>query len=349
MMHHVVSKMSARPVSQALSKHGCNLCRSLSSSTNNAGGTTTRNNGPNNNDAKNTSAVNASAFNARNTGAAVSSVGSSTTPGSIGRSGAGTTTAALANPGLGGGAKNSYSNRASSDNDGTPEFRSVYVHPLSQIVLEYMQDSYHGWIVAKGLDRSLLLHRDGSFELKHLVDSPMLSRVTLAGQPPLPSIGSANNNNNSATTKKELPGTSSGPEPPISAPTSPTAVARDETTNNATTTTAKQSTATTIATSTTVTVDDKNSIRIWTSYDEQEKKHWLTVRKGLFRQRFLLQDNLLTAWQGNRGISLPERLHVAVDEMIRAIDRLDRQEEQQEQQTGNQHWQQKGRRRFRKP
>ena len=86
-------------------------------------------------------------------------------------------------------------------------------------------------------------------------------------------------------------------------------------------------------------------MRIWTSYDEQEKKHWLTVRRGLFRQRFLLQDNLLTAW--NKGVSVPERLQVAVDEMIRAIDRLDQSEHQQAATIGQQ-WQQRGQRRFRK-
>jgi len=95
------------------------------------------------------------------------------------------------------------------------------------------------------------------------------------------------------------------------------------------------------------TTDKNENIRIWTSYDEQEKKHWLTVRRGLFRQCFLLQDNLLTAWQGNRGTSLPERLHVAVDEMVRAVDRLD-QQQQQAPTIGQQEWQQKGERRFRK-
>jgi len=96
------------------------------------------------------------------------------------------------------------------------------------------------------------------------------------------------------------------------------------------------------------TIDNNEHIRIWTSYDEQEKKHWLTVRRGLFRQRFLLQDNLLTAWQSNRGTSLPERLQVAVDEMIRAVDRLDLEEQQQAATIGQQQWQQKGQRRFRK-
>jgi hypothetical protein len=67
---------------------------------------------------------------------------------------------------------------------------------------------------------------------------------------------------------------------------------------------------------------DPASSRIWTSYDEIEKKHWLTVHKGDLHQRFLLQDNMLGAWHANRK-SLPERIHVSVDEMIRAIDRME--------------------------
>lgn len=42
---------------------------------------------------------------------------------------------------------------------------SVYVHPLSQIVLLYMQKECHEWICANKLDRNLTLHRDGSFVL----------------------------------------------------------------------------------------------------------------------------------------------------------------------------------------
>jgi hypothetical protein len=111
---------------------------------------------------------------------------------------------------------------------------TVYVHPLSQIILEYLQDCRHDWIVRHGLDQALTLHRDGSFVLK---------------------FGKGN--------------------------------------------------------------DDK----IWTSYDEEEKKHWLTVQKQSLHQRFLLQDNLLPAWHGNKK-SLPERIHLSVDAMIRAVDRL---------------------------
>jgi hypothetical protein len=251
--------------------------------------------------------------------------------------------------------KSSFSNSAGSSNsndDGGssgPEFRNVYVHPLSQIVLEYLQDYHHEWVVAMGLDRSLTLHRDGSFELKH-VHVP-LSHASISMSM------SMSTSQLSSTThyKKDQP--KSNFEPLISTSTSATAVMKQEKSNNETDTSDSDVTAKgpsksqhhqqTSAGSTTT--DNNDNIRIWTSYDEQEKKHWLTVRRGLFRQRFLLQDNLLTAWQGNRGVSLPERLHVAVDEMIRAVDRVDRQQQQQQAHAiGQQQWQQKGQRRFRK-
>jgi hypothetical protein len=43
---------------------------------------------------------------------------------------------------------------------------SVYVHPLSQIALLYMQSDCHDWIVRNGLDTQLQLHRDGTFVLE---------------------------------------------------------------------------------------------------------------------------------------------------------------------------------------
>ncbi len=115
--------------------------------------------------------------------------------------------------------------------------RTVYVHPLSQIILEYLQGAHHDWVVSQKLDSSLKLHRDGSFELKF----PMTNEY------------------------------------------------------------------------------EGDVHRIWTSYDEVEKKHWLTIFRGSnIQERFLLQDNLLSAWNNNRK-SLPERIHASVDEMIRIV------------------------------
>lgn len=117
--------------------------------------------------------------------------------------------------------------------------RTVYVHPLSQIILEYFQNYRSDWLIARGLDQALTLHRDGSFVLQ---------------------IQRSN--------------------------------------------------------------DDDSPFRIWTSYDEMDKKHWLTVHKGDLHERYLLQDNLMPAWHANRT-SLPDRIFLAVDDMIRAIDRVE--------------------------
>lgn len=222
-------------------------------------------------------------------------------------------------------AKSSFSNSAGSSSSNDDEFRSVYVHPLSQVVLEYLQETHHQWVVAKGLDQSLTIHRDGSFELKH---TP-LSHATVSSPTPTHPYLSSNH-------KKDQRKSDSGPI--IS--TSTSAITAMEGTSN-------KETNSKIESKPHVPIDENNNLRVWTSYDEQEKKHWLTVRRGLFRQRFLLQDNLLTAWQANRGISLQERLHIAVDEMIDAVNRSDILH-QQATSTGQQQWQQRGQRRFRK-
>lgn len=249
---------------------------------------------------------------------------------------------------------------------GASELRMVYVHPLSQVVLEYLQDYHHSWVVSKGLDRSLVLHRDGSFEAKYVPLSssstpPPYNSPTYS---PLPRIPPPSNND-----KKECTASRDGrAEPMISSSTSATAVAAANQTppggnTNTNTNTnskpvpsssndnhnARKYDAATKGRFADIAATETNNMRIWTSYDEQEKKHWLTVRKGLFRQRFLLQDNLLSAWQGNRGTSIPERIHVAVDEMIRAVDRMEQQQQSPNAMMGHpQQRQQKGQSRSRK-
>lgn len=54
-----------------------------------------------------------------------------------------------------------------------------------------------------------------------------------------------------------------------------------------------------------------------TSFDNNEKKHWLTVHKGELVGRFMLQDNLKPAW--NDAKSTPEKIRSAVDAMIDKI------------------------------
>jgi len=55
--------------------------------------------------------------------------------------------------------------------------------------------------------------------------------------------------------------------------------------------------------------------QIWTRYEPEEKKHWLSVRKNGVEGQFLLQDNLKSAWHSS-ALSTPEKVRAAVDKMI---------------------------------
>lgn len=59
--------------------------------------------------------------------------------------------------------------------------------------------------------------------------------------------------------------------------------------------------------------------KIWTSFDPEEKKHWLTVTKGDLVGRYMLQDNKKPAWHSDRR-SVPEKVQDAVDEMIKKLE-----------------------------
>jgi hypothetical protein len=52
-----------------------------------------------------------------------------------------------------------------------------YVHPLSQLVLEYLQNDRSDWIVSHGLDRGLTVHRDGTFLIKFPSYEKDMSRI----------------------------------------------------------------------------------------------------------------------------------------------------------------------------
>ena len=58
--------------------------------------------------------------------------------------------------------------------------------------------------------------------------------------------------------------------------------------------------------------------KIWTSFDPEEKKHWLTVHKGELVGQYMLQDNKKPAWHSDRR-SVPEKVQDAVDEMIKKL------------------------------
>lgn len=44
--------------------------------------------------------------------------------------------------------------------------KSEYIHPLSQIVLEYLQSHHSQWVTRMGLDTGLKLNKDGTFALR---------------------------------------------------------------------------------------------------------------------------------------------------------------------------------------
>ena len=43
---------------------------------------------------------------------------------------------------------------------------TTYIHPLSQLVLQHLQNARGDWVQAQGLDRGLSIHKDGTFALK---------------------------------------------------------------------------------------------------------------------------------------------------------------------------------------
>jgi hypothetical protein len=69
--------------------------------------------------------------------------------------------------------------------------------------------------------------------------------------------------------------------------------------------------------------DDPTLLRIWTYYDNDDRKHWLSVSVNHVQHRFLLQDNLLSAWRGYKRNSLPERIQESVQDLIGAVDELE--------------------------
>ena len=134
-----------------------------------------------------------------------------------------------------------FTSKVDSDGDKNKDMKFVYVHPLSQIVLECLQSNYSEWMIRHGLNDRLSFHRDGTFSLCFHDDN------------------------------------------------------------------------------------DKEDSRIFTTFDEADKKHWLVVKRGKLVGRYMLQDNLMPAWQaGNNRQSLPARIQKAVTEMVEAIEELDR-------------------------
>jgi hypothetical protein len=66
-----------------------------------------------------------------------------------------------------------------------------------------------------------------------------------------------------------------------------------------------------------------SALRIWTFYDAEERRHLLMVSMNQVRYQFLLQDNQLSAWQGFKRRSLPERIQETLRDLMDAIDELE--------------------------
>lgn len=162
---------------------------------------------------------------------------------------------------------------SSSDNNNTTaetgEMKLIYVHPLSQVVLECLQENYADWLVHRRLHHnSLTIHRDGTFEICF----------------PRPYPQAQEQESDGITTS-----TTAVPESPVGGGGS----------------------------------EEWKGSRIWTSFDDQSKKHWLTCMHGKLLRRYMLQDNLMSAWQSNRKGSLPKKIEESVDDMVDAIEQLE--------------------------
>ena len=180
---------------------------------------------------------------------------------------------------------------------------SVYVHPLSQMVLQCLQANCHEWVQSKNLHTNLTIHSDGTFVTKSAVTT---------------------------TTTKATKSQQS------------TLMIRDDVIDipNRTVKSRKDSTDSIKETNYN---HAKNIIKIWTTYEKVERKHWLcasvanddnrtansnsTIGNGSFEEvglihnRYMLQDNSLTPWQSYSKVrgSIPERIQTHVHEMIQAI------------------------------
>lgn len=64
-----------------------------------------------------------------------------------------------------------------------------------------------------------------------------------------------------------------------------------------------------------------SSLRIWTYYDTDDRKHWLSMSCDQVRHRFLLQDNMLSSWRGSK-LSLEERVQENVKDLMEAVNEL---------------------------
>lgn len=175
---------------------------------------------------------------------------------------------------------------------------SVYVHPLSQIVLQCLQTNCHEWVQSKNLHINLKIHGDGTF----VTESTAATMAPLKSQRPTVMIVDDSIVDSNPSEKSNIDSTDE------------VEMMMNQYNHS-----------------------NRNTIKIWTTYEKEERKHWLcasvaanhnnrntdTVQDAslLLQNRYMLQDNSLTPWQSHSKVrgSIPERIQSHVIEMIHAI------------------------------
>ena len=175
---------------------------------------------------------------------------------------------------------------------------SVYVHPLSQIVLQCLQTNCHEWVQSKNLHINLKIHGDGTF----VTESTAATMAPLKSQRPTVMIVDDSIVDSNPREKSNIDSTEE------------VEMMMNQYNHS-----------------------NRNTIKIWTTYEKEERKHWLcasvaanhnnrntdTVQDAslLLQNRYMLQDNSLTPWQSHSKVrgSIPERIQSHVIEMIHAI------------------------------
>jgi hypothetical protein len=163
----------------------------------------------------------------------------------------------------------------------------VYVHPLSQIVLQHLQsEECHEWMKQAGLDRNLTVHRDGTFSLESHASTTTTTETL-----------DASNNTNHAGANVRI-WTAYCPDEKKHWLTYSSSTVDDDDHSSSS------------ASDADVDNDNDNSPAASTA---QEATVEATATR--VRHRFLLQDNAQTAWNNDKT-SLPVRVQEFVSELM---------------------------------
>ena len=190
--------------------------------------------------------------------------------------------------------------RASSPNGAappSPTMTCVYVHPLSQMVLLYLQSYCHDWVQARQLQH-LNLQVDGTFRVRSVgvptTTAPPLRRSTLIHRDALVNNGAQPTM--TATTRHEIPRIIQ----------IWTKYEKEE---------RKHWLCAAVVTDHSNTTTKSTNHHGNSPFDDMVEPKW--------QNRYLLQDNTVTPWQSysqQRGGGTPERIQSHVQALIRAVD-----------------------------